>query len=164
MTRLWKVLDQRPDLYDSIFRYFRHYKALPKLVAREVITQIKRNPLYDAVTCGLIATAEGRLPKSLQTSANKVIKALWKPNGLAPSLAAHVGSWLLREGLLTSKQADRIFHRDCGWWVTCRMLEALNDWHYSAGEVAAVLNHCLTSQSNDLAISAAIEIVRPEYR
>ncbi len=61
-TRLWKVLEQRPDLYDSIFRYFRRYKTLPKTVAREVVTQIKQKPLYDAVTGGLIATAEGRLP------------------------------------------------------------------------------------------------------
>jgi Reverse transcriptase (RNA-dependent DNA polymerase) len=159
-SRLWKILENRPDLYDSIFRYFRRYKTLPRLVAKEVVTQIKRSPLYDAVTCGLISTAEGRLPKSLQASANKVIKALWKPKGLPPSLAAHVGSWLLREGLLTSKQADRIFHQDCGWWVTCRMLEALNDRHYSAGQVAAILNHCLTRESNDVAISAATEVVR----
>lgn len=158
-ARLWKILEQRPDLYDSIFRYFRRYKTLPKSVGKEVVTQIKKNPLYDAVTCSLIATAEGRLPKTLQASASKAIKALWMPKGLPPSLAAHVGSWLLREGLLTPNQADRIFHRDCGWWVTCRILEALNDWHYSAAQVAAILNHCLTSQSNDVAISAATEVV-----
>jgi Reverse transcriptase (RNA-dependent DNA polymerase) len=157
-SRLWKILEQRPDLYDSVFRYFRRYKTLPKGVANEVVNQIKRNPLYDAVTCGLIATAEGRLPKSVQACANKAIKALWKPK-LPPGLTAHVGAWLLREGLLTCKQVDVMFHRDYGWWVICQLVEALNDWHYSAGLVAAVLNHCLTTESNDVAICAAIKVV-----
>ncbi len=158
-ARLWKILDQRPDLYDPIFRYFRRYKTLPKSVAKEVVIQIKRNPLYDAVTCGLIATADGRLPKSLQAPANRTIKALWKPKGLPPGLSAHVGSWLLREGLLTPKRAEAIFHRYSGWWVMCRLLEALNDWHYSAAQVAGILNHCVTSESNDVAICAATEVV-----
>jgi hypothetical protein len=158
-ARLWKILDLRPDLYDSIFRYFRRYKTLPKSVAKEVVTQIKMNPLYDAVTCGLIATAEGRLAKSQHALGNKTVKALWKPTGLPTGLAAHVGSWLLREGLVTPKQAEAMFHRDSGWWIICRLLEALNDWHYSAGQVAASLNHCLTSESNDVAIYAATEVV-----
>jgi hypothetical protein len=158
-ARLWKIVEARPDLYDSIFRYFRRYKTLPKSVAKEVVTQIKSNPLYDAVTCGLIATAEGRLPKALHPSANKTIKALWRPKGLPPALAAHVGSWLLREGLFTAKQAEAIFHRECGWWVKCRFLEALNDWHYSAAQVATILNHCLTSESNDIATCAATQVV-----
>jgi hypothetical protein len=158
-SRLWKILEQRPDLYDSVFRYFRRYKTLPKTVAKEVVNQIRQKPLYDAVTCGLIATAQGRLPRSLHASANKAIKALWKPKGIPPGLVAHVGSWLLREGMLTAKQAEAVFHRDCGWWVICRLLEALNDWHYSAGQVAGILNHCVTSESNDVAICAATEVV-----
>lgn len=159
-SRLWKILEQRPDLYDCVFRYFRRYKTLPKAVGKEVVAQIKKKPLYDAVTCGLITTAEGRLPKALHPSANKGIKALWKPRGLPPGLAAHVGSWLLREGLFTKKQADAVFSRDCGWWVICRLLEALNDWHYSASQVSTLLNLCLKSESNDVAICSATHVVQ----
>jgi hypothetical protein len=116
--------------------------------------------LYDAVTCGLIATAEGRLPPTLRASANKAIKALWRPQHLPPSLAAQVGSWLLREGLFTLKQGDAIFHPDCGWWVISRLLEAVSDWHYTPGQIAAILNHCLKNESNDIGICAATQVVK----
>lgn len=158
--RLWKILERRPDLYDCIFRYFRRYRTLPRIAAKEIISQIKARPLYVAVTCALIATAEERLPKGLQGSANKTIKALWKPRGLAPTIAASVGSWLLREGLLTAKQVDALFNRDYGWWVACRFIGALDDQHYSNGQITALLNHCLKSPSNDVAISAATQIIR----
>ncbi len=158
-ARLWRILEQRPDLYDCIFRYFRRYKALPKSMAKELIRQIKSRPLYDAVTCALIATAEDRLPKALCASANKGIRALWKPKGLPPSLAAHVGTWLLREGLLTSKQAEAIFYREGSWWVISRLLEALDAWHYSTGQISTIVNHCLESESNDIGICAAIQVV-----
>lgn len=157
--RLWKILEQRPDLYDSVFRYFRRYKVLPNSVAKRVVAEIKSAPLYDAVTCGLIATAEGRLPSKLSHSANKTIKGIWKPRNLPSALTAHIGAWLLREGLLTPRQVDTLLRRDCGWWVTCRLLKALDNVHYGTGQVTAVLNHALTSDSNDVAICAAIEIV-----
>ena len=113
-----------------------------------------------AVTCGLVATAEGRLPKALRTSANKAVKSLWRPKNLPPSLAAQVGSWLLREGLLTAKQGEAMFHRDCGWWVISRLLEAVSELHYSPGQIAAILNHCLKSESNDIGICAATQVVK----
>jgi len=132
---------------------------LPKSIAKEVIRQIKSRPLYTAVTCALIATAESRLPRALYPSANKGIRALWRPRGLQPSLAAHVGAWLLQEGLLTPKQAEALFYRDCDWWVVCRLLEALDVWHYSTGQITAILNHCLKSESNDIGICAATQVV-----
>ena len=158
--RLWRILEQRPDLYDCVFQYFRRYKTLPRVVANQVVIQIKKSPLYVAVTCGLIATAEGRLPTALRPSANKAIKPLWRPKILLPSLAAQVGSWLLREGLLTPRQGEAIFHRDCSWWVISRLLEAISDGHYSTGRITAILNHCLKSESNDVAICAATQIVQ----
>jgi hypothetical protein len=158
--RLWRILDQRPDLYDCVFRYFQRYKTFPSLVAKEVISQIKNSPLYVAVTCGLIKTAEGRLPKKLRKSANVAIKALWKPRKLAPGLDACVGSWLLREGSFTPKQVQTLFTRECAWWVVCQLLDALDDEHYGRGQVASLLNHCLTKESNDVAVSAATKIVQ----
>ncbi len=158
--RLWRILEQRPDLYDCIFRYFRLYKTLPKGVAREMTKQIKQKPLYDAVTCALIATIEGRLPKSLNASVNNVIKALWRPRNLPASKAAQVGSWLLREGLLTPKQGYAIFHRDCDWWVMSRLLEAVSGWHYSTAQISDILNFCLKHESNEVGICAATELVK----
>lgn len=162
--RLWRILEQRPDLYDCIFRYFRRYKSLPRGVAKELIKQIRERPLYIAVTCGLIATIEGRLPKSLNAAANNVIKTLWRPRNLTPGIAAQVGSWLLREGLLTPRQVYASFHRDCDWWVTCRLLEAVSDWHYSAGQVSDILNHCLQDESNEVGIGAATQFVKRGVR
>ena len=158
--RLWRILEQRPDLYGCIFRYFRRYVTLPKGVVREILKQIRKRPLYDAVTCGLIATVEDRLLATLRASANNAIKSLWKPRKLPPSLAAHVGSWLLREGLLTPKQCDAVFHRDCDWWVVSRLLEAVSGWHYSTAQITAILNHCLKSESNEVGICAATQIVK----
>jgi hypothetical protein len=162
--RLWRILEQRPDLYDCIFRYFRRYKTLPRSVAKEFIKQIRQKPLYVAVTCGLIATIEGRLPKSLNASANNVIKALWKPRSLTPGMAAQVGAWLLLEGLLTPRQVYASFHRDCDWWVTSRLIEALSDWHYSASQVSDIVNHCLKNEANDVGICAATQTVNRGLR
>src|ERR1039458_8424966 len=140
-SRLWRILDERPDLYDCILPYFRRYKLLPRSVAKQIVFRIKDNPLYDAVTCALVGAAHGRVPPSLRASANRAEKALWKPRGLAVSLTACVGSWLLSEGLLTPKQADAAFRRGYGWWAVCRLLETLNEAHYSRGLISSVLSH-----------------------
>jgi hypothetical protein len=158
-SRLWRILDERPDLYDCILPYFRRYKLLPRSVAKQIVFRIKDNPLYDAVTCALVGAAHGRVPPSLRASANRAVKALWKPRGLAVSLTACVGSWLLSEGLLTPKQADAAFRRGYGWWAVCRLLETLNEAHYSRGLISSVLSHCLQSDSNDVALSAAVQAV-----
>ena len=39
------------------------------------------------------------------------------------------------------------------------MLEALDVWHYSTGQITAILNHCLKSESNDIGICAATQVV-----
>jgi hypothetical protein len=158
--RLWKILEQRPDLYDSVFRYFRRYMTLPKSVGQEVIRQIEGKPLYDAMTRGLISTAEGRLPETLRASANDAIKALWKPRGISSSLIAHVGAWLLREGLFTKKQVDGLFSRDCGWWAQCRLLELLDSWQVSPAQTSAILHVGIQSESNEVAVCAATQFIR----
>jgi hypothetical protein len=157
--RLWRILEQRPDLYDCIFRYFRRYPTLPKSVAKEMLRQIKGEPLYVAVTCGLIATMEGRLPKPFHASANRTIRSIWKPKGLPPIVTAYVGAWLLREGLLSAKQVEAMFRRVYSWWVVCRFLEAIGPWQYSTAQLTDLFNHCMKSESNEVGICAATKTV-----
>jgi hypothetical protein len=106
--RLWKVLDNHPELYASVLRYFQRYGRLPKKSGDRLIAALDAKPRFGAVVAELLRTAEGRLRPGQDIRVDRFIKS-GATRGMLPTadLLAAVGRRGIQRGLLTTSQVAR---------------------------------------------------------
>jgi hypothetical protein len=157
--RVWRIYDERPDLYSNLMRYFAGYKVLPRSGGERFIVEIRRKQLYAAITTALVQTAEGRLNVDQKLRADRIVRRLWNPRSLAPDLLSAVGQWLLRCGSLTPKQVQLAVRNTKDWWVRCQLVSALSGRFLGKTFLTTVVNERLSDDVQDVAIAAASKLV-----
>lgn len=169
--RLWKIYEHYPEFYRNVFRYLRGYRRLPPKVAERLLREIEQPPLYHAVHCEMVETAEGRLSEHLQTRLDRVAKRLWQPRSLAPDLLVAVGRTAIRRGLLTFAQTRYAVARVTDWWARAQLVGVLTDAFIGSPSLEALLNEVVRNDGeDDVCMMAAVAMnakgvsVRPPAR
>lgn len=159
--RLWRIYDKQPDLYGSIFRYFRRYTRLPAKVAARFIAEIERAPLYHAVHAEMVVTADGRLPPTLQARLNRIAKRQWKPRLHAPDLLVALGRIALGHGLFTFAQTRYATTTLNDWWVRSQLVESMTPRFIGEPSFGVILNGIMhEDQEGDVCMMAAYTLNR----
>src|SRR5262249_9416695 len=124
--RLWKVLDNHPELYASVLRYFQRYERLPKKSGERLVAALRATPRFGTVVAELLRTAEGRLLPEQDSQVDRFIKS-GATRGMLPTadLLAAVGRRGMQRGLLTSPQVARKLREKSPWWTRAELLGVL---------------------------------------
>ena len=158
-NRLWKIYERHPELYHVIFSYFQEYKTLPRTVAERLLNAIDQQPLYDAVHCEMVKTADGRMPRPLQARLERVATRLWQRQNLAPDLLVALGRIVIKHGLLTYAQICRAVRRTPDWWARCQFTETLTDKFIGVPSLETLLNEIIRNDDEgDVCMMAAVAI------
>jgi hypothetical protein len=159
--RLWNVLSNHPDAYASVFRYFQRYPKLPDAVAKKLLFEIRRQPLYHAIHAEMIRTADGRLTEKFQASFRRLIKSQWHPSSHPPELAAALGKVALQHGLLTFAQTRHAVGHSPDWWVRSELVDALNPSLIGEPSLETLANHVIRDEEvDDVAMMGAMCLQR----
>src|SRR5262249_39560009 len=116
--RLWKVLDNHPELYASVLRYFQRYERLPKKSGERLISALDAKPRFGTVVAELLRTAEGRLQPEQDPEVDRFVKA-GATKGMLPTadLLAAVGRRGMQRGLFVASQVARKIREKSPWWT-----------------------------------------------
>jgi len=104
ITRLWKILENHPELYKSVCKYIRRYEQLPRVPAAKVVAILQQNPLYHSIRSEFISAVDGRLPPAEDKALAKLLRKMWSPRSDHPDLLARSAAFLIRTGKLTAGQ------------------------------------------------------------
>jgi hypothetical protein len=105
-SRMLKISVKRPDLVPNVARYFRRYGTLPRSVAKELISRVRNEQLYEYVSADWVEVLDGRLRPSDISSFMQLLRRQWKPRSLSRELKAALGRVLIREGKLSYRQTE----------------------------------------------------------
>jgi len=86
ITRLWKILENHPELYKSVCKYIRRYEQLPRVPAAKVVAILQQNPLYHSIRSEFISAVDGRLPPAEDKALAKLLRKMWSPRSDHPDL------------------------------------------------------------------------------
>lgn len=159
--RLWKVLENHPDTYGGILRYFQRYKILPNSVTRRLLDELASQPLYHSVHSELLRTADGRLAPAFRARFRRIVKKQWHPSTNPPELSAVLGSIAIRLGLLTYAQTRYAVANNPDWWVRSELVAALNPRLIGEPSLEALLNSAIRNdQVDDVCMIGAMSLVK----
>ncbi len=160
--RLWKVLDNHPELYAAVLRYFQLYERLPKKSGQQLIAAFSTTPRFSTVVAELLRTAEGRLLPEQESEVDTFIKS-GATDGMLPTaeLLAAVGRRAMQRGLLNSTQVTRKIRENSPWWTRAELLGVLHDAAVERPVRNLLLNECLQDPVSDVAIAAAVTLAVP---
>jgi hypothetical protein len=160
--RLWKVLENHPELYTSVLRYFQRYRILPPKSGDGLVAALKARPRFPSVVAELIRTAEGRLKPEQATEVDRFVKGSPVPSGVpSADLMAAVGRWGIQRKLLPTRQIERMVRGPAPWWTKAELLAVLD--HCVLGKTTRdqLLNEKLRETVSDVAIAAAVHVAHP---
>ncbi|MBU4230815.1 MAG: RNA-directed DNA polymerase [Proteobacteria bacterium] len=123
-ARLWRILENHPEIYRSVCNYLRRYVKLPRVPAKKLIEEVKTNYLYQAVRAEFIAAADGRLPADQDLVLAKLLKRSWNPCVMPPDLQVAIGRFLLRTGNLSAAQISYACKAAPSWWSRAMLIGA----------------------------------------
>jgi hypothetical protein len=159
-NRLWHIYEKAPAYYPNIARYLCKYKRLPRAAARRLLKEIKRQTLYPAICAEFVQTLDGRVPRPLVAKADSLLKEMWKPATLRPTLLAAVGRYLLRRDRLTFNQAKYACQHPKSWWARSQLVLCLSDRLFGKPSLAWLANRALRDHYAEVAMAAASLVLR----
>lgn len=169
-NRMLAISSGRPDLLPAIARYFKRYPVLPRTVAKEIMSRVRRGQIYESVSAEWVDVLCGRLRAQDANSFNQLLKRLWKPRSLSPELKAVAGKRLILEGKLSYAQVAYAIGSERQGWVRSELVAALNTNHYGKVQVESIVNEALRDANPDVSLAGAIQTanlalqVRPPAR
>jgi hypothetical protein len=157
--RLWRVLDNHPDLYGPILRYFQKYGHLPAKAAAELVARLRVPPLYAALIAEMVRTVEGRAPPEFLEALDGCVKKGWRPRLVrAADLLAALGTWGIRRGVIDSGQIVRAVRQLPEWWTRAELVAALDSRFLPQPHLNELLFEKLADDVSDVAIAAAVHL------
>lgn len=154
-ARLWRILENQPEIYRSVCNYLRRYDKLPRVPAQRIIDQIKGNGLYQSVWAEFIAVADGKLPVNEDAALAKHLKSLWHPGNLSPDSVARMGHFLIRTGQLTPKQIVYWCSHARSWWARATLIEELDHNAIGSTPLTTLLEAGIKDPSTDVSTTSA---------
>jgi hypothetical protein len=159
--RLVGVFEHEPYLYAEILRYFRRYDRLPPRIAGWVVAQLNANPIYAAVVSELLVTAEGRVGAVEAQEIDGYVKTHWNPKKhRAADLIAALGRWGIRRCVLGSGQVRWAIRQLPEWWVRSELVATIDTPNEGQVKVSELLTDKLSDPVSDVAVAAAVHLVR----
>lgn len=154
-SRIWRILENHPELYSSICRYLRRYNNLPKVPSTKLLQLIAANPLYQSVLAELVDVANGRMELALRKSLTKHLKHQWRFTKLLPDAKVSIGRFLLSEGALTSKQIEQACAHGGSWWVRAMLIDAVDYSTLPKCDAESTINKAVSSPNRSVATAIA---------
>ena len=124
--RLWRILENHPEIYRSICNYLRRYAKLPRVPATKLVELIKTNTLYQAVRAEFINAADGRLPPAQDKALAKLLKKTWTPKAMHADLQVATGRFLIRTGSLSANRIAYACRVAPSWWTRACLIDAVS--------------------------------------
>ena len=160
--RLWKVLENHPEMYASVLRYFQRYKLLPTTSGQHLIAALRAKPRFGSVVAELMRTAEGRLQPYQDSQIDLFVKSCATQEMLPTAdLLAAVGRRGMQRALLTSSQVAKRLRENSPWWTRAELLSVLDDAAVARPLRDILLNERLQDATSDVAIAAAVCLAVP---
>lgn len=155
-ARLWRILDNHPEIYRSVCNYLRRYQKLPRVAATTLIEVIKNNDLYQSVRAEFINTANGRLPEAQDKLLAKFLKQkCWTPRSLNPDILAATGRYLIRTGNLTPRQIVYACRTAKPWWARAKLVEELSVAETGTAQINEIISASVKDKAKDVAIASS---------
>ena len=153
--RLWRIHSKAPEFYQNISRYLTKYITLPKKAAESLLTEIRSQNLYQAVTASFVEVSQGRIPKTLEAKAKRIIADKWKPAFAPADLVAAVARWMIYYDQFSHRQMETACQSKKHWWTSAHITLALNDKLIGGPSLESTVNKLLRADSDETALAAA---------
>lgn len=124
-ARLWRILENHPEVYRNVCGYLRRYEKLPRVAAEKAVSIIKANSLYPSVKAEFIAAVDDRLPGAQEADLAAHLKGLWAVRTMQADLLVAVGTSLMRTGGLTEGKIKYACKAAPSWWSIARLIEGI---------------------------------------
>lgn len=154
-ARLWRILENHPEIYRSVCNYLRRYDKLPRVPASKLVELVKTNSLYQAVRAEFIGAADGRLPVAEDQALAKLIRKFWIPRGMTPDLQVSVGRFLMRTGDLSATQIIYGCRVAPSWWTRAMLIGAANSHKLGASTIQQIVGNGVKDVGKVPALGAA---------
>jgi hypothetical protein len=157
--RLWRILENHPDLYGNILSYFRRYKRLPKSDERRLMAELLGEETHGVKIADLIRTAEGRLSDEPYTAIDAIVQKRWRQRmQISADLTAALARWGIKRGLFTPEQIDAAASDLQEWYARAELVVALDSRAIPQPGLNATLFGRLNDPVSDVAIAAAVHL------
>ena len=154
-ARLWRVLENHPEMYRSVCNYLRRYPKLPRVPAEKLVQQIRTNTLYQSVRAEFIGAADGRLPAAQDRAMAKLLRTSWAPKAMHPDLQVAIGRVLMRTGKLFPNQIRYACMVAPSWWARAMLIDAANPSDLGVSPLQQIVQAGVKDTGKDAALSAA---------
>lgn len=153
-ARLWRILDNHPEIYRSVCNYLRRYPTLPRVPAEKLVDLVKKNTLYQAVRAEFIQAADGRLPPKQDKALAKLLRKAWSPKFMHADLQVATGRFLIRTGNLSANQIAYACKVAPSWWTRASLVNALGPSQLGANTINQIVEAGVKDKGRDAALSA----------
>ena len=159
-NKLLTILDKNQHLYQSILKHFRKYKKFSNTISKKILSQLKKDQLYEEVTAAYLITSLNKINKDVKIEIKDFCIALHKKrkNITSPNLRSIVFVWLLNENYFKYKEIEKIYQSK-EWWLIHNSLEFIDIEQFGEPSYTALLDSLISSKSFEVAIKAAYLIV-----
>lgn len=157
-TRLWKIIDKAPELYDPISRYLTKYERLPSGIVKIILELIENQQLYQAIPAAFLGVLRGKLRIKDVSEVRAKLKSLWSISDVQDDYLGRLACMLVSINGLTEKQLQSVLTRNKMWWVKSQIYLAISPENISGKLIKELVIHGIKSHDNDVAIVSALII------
>lgn len=161
--RLWRVLENHPEIYRSICNYLRRYAKLPRVPATKLVELIKTNTLYQAVRAEFINAADGRLPPAQDKTLAKQLKKTWTPKAMHADLQVATARFLIRTGSLSANRIAYACRVAPSWWIRACLIDAVGPAQLGGSTLNEIVEAGVKDRGRDAALAAAWKGMETAY-
>lgn len=158
-NRLWRILENHPELYKNICNYLKRYrKKIPRVPAQKILGAIRSNTLYQSVQAEFIQVANGsNLPDIQSKELTKYFKSQWAPGNSQPDFFVEIANYLMRNGELTDNQ----YHNACtnslySWWSRATLIDSIDPSFVSKNTLKNVVNTSINDSTSDVSLASGL--------
>lgn len=163
-NRLWRILENHPEIYRNVANYLRRYRKLSPGASEKLVEIIKANNLYQAVQAEFINAADQRLPELQDGKLARFIKGnVWSPRSLHSDLLVASARYLIRTGNLTPNAVAYACGAAQSWWARAMLIESIDLTAMGSNVITSIVMKGVTDRVNDPALSAAWKGFQAEF-
>lgn len=153
-NRLWRILQNHPEIYRSFCNYLRRYAKLPRVPATKLVELIRKNTLYQAVRAEFISAADGRLSPQQDKSLAKLLKKAWTPKSMHADLQVAAGRFLIRTGNLSASRIAYACRVAPSWWIRACLIDAIGSDLLGKSTINQIVEAGVKDSGKDAALAA----------
>ncbi|WP_298845402.1 RNA-directed DNA polymerase [Clostridium sp.] len=163
-NKLLDVLENNPQLFESISNYFKSYttKISDKIVDR-LITEFEKPEIYQIVNAHLIDAISNNLSNQNNQKLMKFVLTRWKERRkrkLNPTYRNTLLSYLFKNNLIKYKGIKQILINENDWWVKKTIIKYIDLDFIGEPSYIELNKILLTDECVDISLAAVFEIIK----